>query len=170
MFEQKEKIIDDLKFMVSPFPAGEAIRLQAYLMKLLGPAFARMVGAIKSGSLSGMLDQEIDGEAAADALRMLFSVLDEDTLMALIQRLLKNVICDFPTAEGKVLFDFTSKFDERLTIVFQGKLLTIYKVMFFVLEVNYPDFFLKIKSGIGFRKTTPPSALGEGSGTTSLPA
>jgi len=167
MFEQKEKIIDDLKFMVSPFPAGEAIRLQAYLLRVLGPPFARMISAIKSGSLTSILDQEIDGEAAADALRMLFGVLDENSLMALIERLLKNVVCEYPTKEGKVLFDFMSKFDERLTIVFQGKLLTIYKVMFFVLEVNYPDFFLKIGNRTGSQKETQQSNQGEESAKTS---
>ena len=153
MLPEKKKEIDGMKFGVTPFMAGEALRLQSQLLKLFGPSFGAAIGAFKKGTT------DIDGDALANALMFLFNQFsDEEVLFNLIKRMMKNVVVEFTDDNGLVvLFDFAESYESRLTIVFQGKLLTIYKVILFVLEVNYPDFFDKVKGFFGDR--TLPTIL-----------
>jgi len=74
-------------------------------------------------------------------------------MLELVNRLLRQTIVELshPVYEGTkpirliVLADGDAAFNQ----VFQGKLVDMYKVIFFVLEVNYPDFFELIGKRIG---------------------
>ena len=142
MFEVKTKVIDELKFSVSPFDVKSALKLQAELFRIFGPALGSALGAFSKKDKDS--ETQIDGNGIGEAIEKLFTQLDPDTFYDLIKRMFGKVQVEV-TIEGKtpILFDFYEKFDERLTIVFQGKITTIYKVLIFVLEVNYPDFFEK---------------------------
>lgn len=151
MFETKSRIIDGISFKVRPFPAIEALQLKAYLLKTFGPAFGRAIGGLES---SAGADLKINGAEISGAIQTLFSQLSESDFVALIQRMLKEVACEIPDQSGKmVLVNMSEDFSAKLDIVFQGKLFTIYPVILFVLEVNFPDFFGKV-GGIGRRLQT----------------
>jgi hypothetical protein len=157
MFKEKKKIIDGTEFNVAPFDAGEAFKLQATLGKLFGPSLGAALGAIKKQK--GNVD--INGTELSKALQSLFDQLSEDTLFALVTRLLKNVTCSYSINNAPpTIFDFSDQFTSRFNIVFQGRLLVVYQLIAFVLEVNYPDFFLKIGTVFGdrFRTIMSPQA------------
>jgi hypothetical protein len=163
MFEAESKTINEIPFKVVPFPAAKALRLQHKLIKIIGPAFGRLIGSLSSentqvGAVS-LGNVRIDGFEVSQALESLFNQLNEDEFMLLVKELFSGVSCEV-TREGKtVLIDFQDKFEERFDIVFQRKLFTIYPVIFFVLEVNFPDFFGGLE-GIGNRLQTTLSKLG----------
>lgn len=115
--------------------AVEGLRLKAYLVKLFGPALAELTG------LSKGLDSEISELSVV--IEKLTFVLDEDTFIALIKRLFANVVVNWTDKNDgqKKAIAFTPDFDSAMNIVFQGELFSIYPVIAFVLEVNYPDFF-----------------------------
>lgn len=150
MFVSQKKTIDGTEFEVAPFSAIEALKLQSTLLRIFGPAFGAAIGAIDKKDKNSQTN--IDGNALGSALQMLFDGLDETQMIILIERLLKKTSCTFSVNGGApVVFDFAESFNERLDIVFQGRLMTVYKVIGFVLEVNYPDFFGKIGAAIGKR-------------------
>jgi hypothetical protein len=162
MFKEVKKTIDGIEFGVTPFPAIEALRLQATLSKLIGPSLGAALGSL---SKSKGKEVDINGGMLGSSIQFLFEQLTEETFVALIKRILKNVTCLYASEEGSspIIHDFGDKFDERMTIVFQCKLLTMYKVVGFVLEVNYPDFFGVIGTVIGdrFRTISSKSAKTE---------
>jgi hypothetical protein len=145
MFEAKSKEINGLKFIVSPFPAVKALKLKVHLLKIIGPAFGQLLGSVKNIKA----ETEINGESLGGALELLFSSLTEDEFIDILKTLLANTSCEVKGDKGTVLIPFTEdKFNTALDLVFQGKLFTIYSVIGFVLEVNYPDFFGQME-GIG---------------------
>lgn len=163
MFEPKTKVIDDIEFKVVPFPAIEALRLKADLIKLIGPAFALFVGSI--GNVQNIMEARINGAGMSDAFKMLLEQLDTDTFIKLVKKILNSTSCQIKTGDKSVFFNFQedSKFDLYFNEVFQGKLMTIYPLMLFVLEVNYPDFFVRAK-GFGNRLQIPTSQKADETG------
>jgi hypothetical protein len=165
MFEAESKTVNEIPFKVVPFPAAKALRLQHKLVKIIGPAFGRLIGSLSSGDTDqvgkvSLGNIKIDGFEVSQALESLFSQLSEDEFMSLIKELFSGVSCEV-TRDGKsVLIDFQENFEARLDIVFQRKLFTIYPVIFFVLEVNFPDFFGQLE-GIGNRLQTILSMPGK---------
>jgi len=152
-----EKVIDGIRFTVTPFRTVEAVRLQAYLVKLLGPFLPRLVGGLfKSGiPLNGkVLDSVInfDGKELSEALENLANQLSEDELESLIRRLFKNVTAHVIKDGNHLQLSFGDQtFDTSMDVVFAGKVLSIYPVMLFVLEANYPDFLSKTAQGFGLK-------------------
>ena len=141
----KTKIIDGIEFSVAPFMAIEGARLKAFLAKNFLPAVGQIIGAVKNflgknGKISQ--DTQIDGVALAGAIETLMSNLDEDSFIALLKRMLANTVAKGKSADGK---GFARQFDEAnfensFNFVFAGKLFSIYLLLLFILEVNYPDF------------------------------
>jgi hypothetical protein len=146
-FQTQEKTIDGIDVKVTPFKAAEAIKIQSMLAKILGPALGRAAGALGNvlGSAS-IGDLKVDGEGLAAAISELASKLSEEELLATLKRLLAGCLCVVSDAEGKRTVDFSNPmvFEDGLTLVFQGKTLSVYSVVAFVLRVNYPDFFAKV--------------------------
>jgi hypothetical protein len=160
MFEVKSKTINNIPFKVVPFPAAKAYRLKLRLLKLIGPAFGRLVGSFDGANTTSFLNAKVDGEQLAEALESLFTQLTEDEFMALLKDILQGVSCEITGAdERSVLVNMADEFETKLDMVFQGRLFTVYPVILFVLEVNYPDFFGQM-AGIGNRLATIMSKLG----------
>jgi hypothetical protein len=140
VFEPKTKNIDGLEIKVVPFNAMEALKLKATLVRKFGPALGQATGAF---TLKAAEDVEINGPALAKAIQLLFEELSESEFDGLIRRMLTNVTATKKIDGKDATFDFNSDFDAKMNLVFQGQLLSIYPVMLFVLEVNFPDFFGK---------------------------
>jgi len=156
MFDPKSKVIDEIEFKVVPFPAITALRLKATLIKVIGPSLGMFLGSIDN--TKSLSEAKINGEGVSRAIQSLFEQMNEDLFIILIKQLLSQVSCTIKSDAGTplmVVFDSTrpQEFDSQINTVFQGKLMTIYPLMVFVLEVNFPDFFAKAK-GIGSRLTT----------------
>ncbi len=158
MFEAKSKEIHGINFKVVPFPAVTALRLKVHLLKILGPAFGRLLGSFKGIGKGNVADAEIDGAALAGALEELFAQVSENEFIDLLQKLFSGVSCELKSEDKKVLINFGDDFETKMDLVFQGKLFTIYPVILFVLEVNFPDFFGQM-AGIGNRMQTMLSKL-----------
>ena len=154
MMQTQSKTIDGIDVKVTPFPAGEAIRIQAMLLRLVGPALGRAFGALDSTVGAAKLgDLKIDGSGLAGAIAELADKLPEDQLMVVLRRLLRGVQCVVPdpsaTGGGRpIAADFSSPttFDNTLDLVFQGRTMSVYSIIAYVLQVNYPDFFQKVLS------------------------
>lgn len=139
--EAKSKIIGDCTYKVTPFLAIEAIKLKTRLIKLLAPAIGRMLGGLENINKNDILDSKLNGEMIGSALEHLFSNLGEDEYIALLKRLLANTIAEVKTSGAAPKNYVFGSGDEAFNIVFSGRTLDLYKVIFFILEVNYPDFF-----------------------------
>lgn len=146
MYEPKSREINGIKFKIVPFPSLEALRIKATLAKLIVPSLGAIFGdVIKAAGKEKALDTEIDFSNLPSILESTLSKLDEDSFINLIQRLLKGVSAEIESKNEKiwVTFDSTNSmsFSANMDLVFQGKLFTIYPVLAFVWEVNFPDFF-----------------------------
>lgn len=142
--ESRTKEINGKEYQCAPFMAVEGLRLKAYLVRLIGPALAELAGGANG------LDAEVSGEMLSKTLMRLTEALDENVFVGLIKRLLQNVICTWTDKAGKKhSIAFASNFEAAMNAVFQGELFSIYPLLAFVLEVNYPDFFAKVAPGIG---------------------
>ncbi len=146
MIQSKEKTIDGAVYAVTQFPARRALALQTRLLKLLGPALATALGGIQDG--------RIDASVLSASLKQLADTLDESTAVDLALQMLASTRRD-----GREITE--GVFDME----FAGQMDTLYKVLGFVLEVNFGGFFAR--SGIGdlLRRTpaaeanpVPPSA------------
>lgn len=155
MFMTHTKEIEGITFQVKPFPAVTALRLKMRLLKNLAPAFGQLMGSMNGIGNGKISEVEIDGKEFSAALRQLFEVLDEAEFINLLKALFEEVSCEISDGNGKsVLVSFDkSNFDFAMNTVFQGKLFSIYPLILFVLEVNFPDFFGKI-GNIGSRLST----------------
>jgi hypothetical protein len=150
MREPKTKEIDGIPFSVTPFPAIEAFKLKSYLIKKFAPAFSQVLGMLNSIPKNGnFLDIKFDSDIITKAVKELILQLDENDFMELLRRLMQNV-CARTSVDGKALELYFTKdrFEASLDIIFSGNLFTVYPVLLFVLEANYPDFFKKA-GGIG---------------------
>jgi hypothetical protein len=128
MIQSKEKGIDGATYVVTQFPARRALALQTRLLKLLGPSLATALGGVHEG--------RIDAAVLSISLQQLGEKLDESATVDLVMQLLSGTRKD-----GKEITE--GVFD----LEFAGRMDTLYKVLGFVLEVNFGGFFEK--SGIG---------------------
>jgi hypothetical protein len=163
-----EKTIGNYNYEVRPFRAMEAIRLKSYLLKIIAPTTGRIITAFdldEKKGVANLSDSSIDGAQLGDALEKLFSELGEDELVKLIKKILKNTSVKITDEDGKertFFFDSTNneKFENAMDNVFKRNILSVYKVMLFVLEVNFPDFF-ELVSGFGTQFQTLLSKMND---------
>jgi hypothetical protein len=127
----KSTVIDGVTFQVAPFMAVEALKLKVCLVKTFGPA------------LGALLSQ--GGGALASGIEKLMGVLDEDSFIALLRRLLGNTVAHWEQGGKSRAASFAGEyFDAALESVFSGRLFSVYRLILFVLEANYPDFFSQV--------------------------
>lgn len=153
LFEPQTRMIKERECKVSPFPALEALKLKMQLIKLLGPGIGQLIGSVGSiDSLKDGFDTKLDGTGLAKSIATLMDQLDEGTFLALVRRLFSQVSLQV-NIEGKnviLLFGNKEKFEEYFDIAFLQRLMDMYEIIAFVMEVNYPDFFALI-AGFGRR-------------------
>ncbi len=142
MIQTKEKLINGDMYMVTQLPARRAIKLKTRLVKLFGPVIAQMYL-----TTSEKKDEEQQKQDIVRAIQLLSSTLDENVFESMIMELLTGV--------RKNGHELTPSI---VDMEFAGDLATLYLVIWFVLEVNYANFFSMI--GIGSQLIQPqPSPI-----------
>ncbi|MCK5609858.1 hypothetical protein KAR91_48750 [Candidatus Pacearchaeota archaeon] len=134
--ETQEREIDGHKYTVTSFGGIEGTKIKSVLLKHLGPA-AFSFGVVGSVSEKGFLETNIDPMMVAQLFEGLFSKLDENQYVTFILRLLSNTRRDNIELSKDVY-----------NAEFAGEYRSLYKVLFFVLEVNYKKSFF-VEGGIG---------------------
>jgi len=129
MVETKDKTIDGKRVTVSQFPARRALNLKIRLIKLMGPSIVQLFGKAKAITTSMPVEDIIP------AMERLTAALDPDQFVDLILELLSMTRVD--GREACVNFDME----------FAGNLPFVYKIVWYVLEVNFGNFFGQ--NGIG---------------------
>jgi hypothetical protein len=143
MREAKKKEINGITFQVSPFMVIEAMRLHAHIVHIAALPLAELVSG---PSISKKVaDLDLSGINLVGAIERLLSNLEEETLITTLKRLFQNVVATW-TLNGKShSIAFNSDFDVAMNLVFEGKTLSVYQLVVFVLEVNFPDFLDKVR-------------------------
>ena len=148
MVETKEKTIDGLKVSVTQWPARKAWKYKRRLAGAFGPAIAELGAGLegnplknkkseKESTIDNIMDGDFDFSKLGSAIEKLFLQITEDSVDAyLLMFFDDNMKIDNAVINGDI-------FDQ----MFAGKMLTVYKIIGFVLEVNYGSFLGK--SGIG---------------------
>ena len=131
----KDREIDEHKYTVTSFGAGEGVKIKALLMKYLGPSVFSMLAL--GGNEKSFFETDIDPQIISTISDKLFNKLDENQYLNFILRLLATTRRD-----GKEITY------ELFNMEFAGEYGSLYKVLFFVLEVNYKESFFG-KDGIG---------------------
>lgn len=117
MIETKEKVIGKSTYSVTQMTAIRAIKMQARLLRLIGPSFGAMIA-------SG------DDSSIPMAITLLTDKLDEKTFENLVIELTQGVRKDGEElTRAKIDFDFAGNLNE------------LFRVLQFILEVNFSDFF-----------------------------
>lgn len=116
--------IDGYTFELSPLPAWSALELSASIMKVGAPLIAAAAASGKNAAL----------EQLGPALTQALTALPPPELVALSKRLLAPCVVTLPSGQRAELLRI-------MDLEFQGKTLTVFKVLGFALEVNYRDFF-----------------------------
>lgn len=147
----KTKTIAGNVYTVVPFPAMKAIALQNKLFKMIVPPLAQAIGGITSfSSLRAAVSSNLDGTALAGAVQSLLSNLDEEAFFSLLRELFANItVAVASDGKARTLVFTTEQFESTFNALFQCSLVNVYTLAFFVLEVNYPDFFDLISNRLG---------------------
>lgn len=127
MIESKTKSIDGFSYTVTPLPAMSQMKLLTRLLKSAGPSIGQLGAALKGiGSAADL--KKLDVERLVPAIGALFSALEDAEVEHLTRALLESALVD-----NKGLWPLFNNH-------FQGKMLSLFKLIGFALEVNYGDF------------------------------
>jgi len=139
---QESKIIDGKTFIIDPMGAMSALKLKVELVGVFAPALSSLIS--NGGNVS--LDSEADINGAIETL---FMSLDENKFESLSKKLMVRANVCF---EGNPQMQPLTN-DKNFDYAFQQNLITFYKVVWFILQVNYKDFLGKM-GNIGDLKET----------------
>ena len=121
--------IDGTKFRTSQLPALASLALLTKVVKLIAPILGELEGIdIKN------LSFEDDIEKLVPLVTALFSELEPKTATELAREILTCTTAEIE--KSLVLCDN----DGNINQVFSGRLITMFKVIMFSLEVNFGDF------------------------------
>lgn len=122
--KQKSKEIDDTTYLVTQMSAVDALKVQTRLLKLIGPS----VSKIKAPT-----GKAFDASAMMEIIEPLLEKVDDTYLFETIMMLFENgVMLQGKTDQGQFIpvpLDFKDHF--------AGKPLTMWKVVWFILDVNF---------------------------------
>lgn len=121
--------IDDIEFKTTQLPAMQSFTLLAKLTKVAGPIFTALGG----------LKPDADVMELVPMMAVALKDMDPSELTSLALEVLKGTkaVIDDPV-RGTRQVDFLSQ--EGVNVVFNGRLLTMLKVMMHAIKVNYGDF------------------------------
>lgn len=123
MKKTEEKSIDGSTYAVSQFSATKSLKMFHRLGKMIGPAFGALTGGAALGDVA---NANVSAESFGAAIKALFDACDETVFERTVKDLLETT-----TKDGKPI-----NFD----LDFSGNIGSLFKVLAFVLEVNYSDF------------------------------
>lgn len=148
--ETKEKTIGNAVYSVTQLPARRALKLKAKLIKMFGPALTQIFltsqeteekkpDEMTTEELASQLSvsavdkykiQDMRKASVVRGVQLMVSTLDDKTFDELCMELLQGVRRDGAEMTAGMV-------DQA----FAGDLTSLYAVIFFVIEVNYADFF-----------------------------
>ena len=132
MIEPKTKEIGGVKVTVQAWPARKAFKYQVMYGKIFKSSLKELGAALqkaKDNSKSTDTKVEIDLSELGAAFGNLFETLTEEKTEEVLVKCLSGVIIDNVPVTMEI-FD----------TLYQGKIDDVYKVLAFVLEVNYGSF------------------------------
>lgn len=138
----KSKEIGGVVYEVQQLPARRALRLVARLGKVVAP----LLGSVSKGGSKALLDLDL-GAALADV----FEKVTPDEQDALLAELFASTTIVEPSGAKA---PFWSVIDTRM----QGKVLDVYLVAAFALEVNFADFFDALSKSSDAPKVAAPTS------------
>ncbi|RKZ95963.1 MAG: hypothetical protein DRQ46_07760 [Gammaproteobacteria bacterium] len=143
MIETENKKIDDVQYKVSQMDAIRGLTVQTKLIKLLGPALGKTL-------LSGKDDQDTLKDKAFGHL---VSNFDDKEISSLIIGLFDKGVYFIDQDGDDAQVDFKRHFT--------GNPGAVWKVTFFILEVNFGDLLGKLTGGLSHLKKTVSDSLKE---------
>lgn len=148
--EPTVQVIGEYTFYIYPLPAFTAANLSGEVISLLSPLIGNIASAFVSNNQSEKSDKnrffDMEVEEAAPAIAGAFSSLSADKMENLLRKLLMN---------GNVGVRFAGEEDahwlneDKCNEIFCGNVQNMFILAFYVIKVNYGDFFAKfgIQSG-----------------------
>lgn len=124
------KDIDGLGVTCTQFPAMRSSELLARLLKVIGPSLGVLM----------RLDPNTELDRAGVELVAGLSSLKPEELPGLISKVLEMTAVRVPDESGGAGAVISLDKKENLDIVFSGRMLTMFKVAGFAIQVNYRDF------------------------------
>ncbi len=132
MIETKTKQIDERSVSVTQFPARKGLKIKLRLLKMVAPGLASATGILQGG-----LEVDFDSKVLAYAVGQLVDSMGNDaTVDFIVKELMQGTRLD-----DKEITD--SLFDME----FAGDYGLLYKIIAFILEVNYGSFFENLNIG-----------------------
>lgn len=141
MIQTKEKTINGATYSVTQLPARRAIKLKAKLLKLFGPVLAQVFIFATDSKTDSLANENL-----IKGFEVLSAHIDENSFESLVTELLTGVRKDGLELTPAII-----------DLEFAGDMASLYLVLWFILEVNYSNFFSLI--GIGNQSTTDQSAI-----------
>jgi len=132
MIQSKYKVIDGTEYTVTQFPARVGTRLKFKLAKKLLPG-------LSTTKLN--LDSDVNIQVILSWIGGALDNMDPDEAVNLIMEMLASTRRGTHSGQGGV--EITP---EIFDLEYAGKYLELYKVLAYVLEVNYGDFFGGVRS------------------------
>jgi hypothetical protein len=129
MIRTQDKIIGENTYTVTQFGATKSLKMLHRVGKFIADPLSKLAGEIKPGA--GIADQNITTETLGKAVQAFFVSCNENEFESTVKELITST-----TRNNKPI---------NFEIDFSGQIGELLKVLAFVLEVNYKDFF----SGIG---------------------
>lgn len=150
MIEARTVEIDGTTYVVAALPAMQAVRLWHRLVKALGPALSKLVGAFVGTSRGGFeLEKvdlaDVDLDALGAAVATFFDSLPEEKFDAMIRDLLSTVV-----VQGSSV-----ALSKSIDAHFRGNLSAMFRLAGASLEVNFGDF-LDVLRSVASRAPAPP--------------
>lgn len=127
---QETRVIDGMTFIVDPMGAMQALKLKVDIIGALGSSLASLIN-------DKGLDAEVD---LTKTIEELTSKLTPETFERLTKQLMERanvVIGDNPQMQPL-------SNESNFNYAFQQSLIRFYKVIWFVIQVNYKDFLEKM--------------------------
>ena len=132
MIETKEKVIDERSVSVTQFPARKGLKIKLRIATMIAPGFASATGI-----LNGNPDADFDSKVLSFAVSQLVNSIGNDaTVDFIVNELLQGTRLDEKEINGAV-FDME----------FAGNYGLLYKIIYYILEVNYGSFFESLNIG-----------------------
>lgn len=151
MVEEFETEIDGIAFRMSQMPCTKASVIADKLLGMIAPALGGLVKKEQDG------DVEFNWDGVSGALQSAMKVLDPTVIAGLQRELLATCQVRIEGEWMPVL--------KMLDVALTGKVLTLYKLRLWALEVNFKDFSSAL-AALGIRRRKGP-ANARGASTTS---
>lgn len=136
MREVQTRTIGDTTYTIGQWSATKSNKMFRRLMGYAAP----LLNLVPETSLRGLLDAKVSGFMMAQGAQDFFAKVPEDEWDATTKAILEGVLAN----NGALLPQFDAHF--------QGRLLTLYKVLWAVLQVQYSDF---LPGAIGMLASRP---------------